>query len=165
MSVALTRAFAQRLGDDEPLINLKVEMSRWNQLMADVKAFKWSKHHFWGYHNYSVVKTTIDQRTDRNPNGAVFVQECDHNLRDGYLRHRSFRRFLPDPNLTAKQETERTKKFYADCPRGFKGAVKENIRLMRVLFPDGGFGKHGCERRTGRNRFVKMDLVNKELKC
>jgi hypothetical protein len=127
--------------------------------LEDIRNFRFPNdhRHLHGYHRYQVVTTTIDQGK-----GKVCTEVHDWNLDDGLLRWRSFKKGVPDHRVADKNLHPAGKAFYQGIPRGYKGAVKENIRFMRCLFPD-HFGC-GVEHRTGKNRGVNMKLVNKCLK-
>jgi hypothetical protein len=90
-------------------------------------------------------------------NGMVWNPETNnHPLRPTHTgRYRSIKRNIPYELRT----DEFAKAWFADIPRGYKGAVKETIRFHRIL---DGLGKHhGYTKKTDRK--VNMKLVNKTM--
>ena len=135
---------------DEPLIRIKEVL--WVAPRAEANGSWWEDPSDWEVHTPRLTPVA--------PKALPYLEEVNKgcwlkkNAHDGdWARWNSFRNAC-----VVRQRSD--EEFYKGVPRGFKGAIQENIRFQQVLM----FGQQYNISKKGRDRRcrkVKMNLVNK----
>jgi len=145
---------------DEPLINLKEVLWVCPLAEPDPKhpgVAWWEDPDDWEVHTPGltpVAPKALPYLEEVNWKSCVRVRWLKMTAHDGDWARRNGilnLQFIADTHRATNMTGEGA--FYKGVPRGFKGAIQENMRFLKVLH--GGNGK--------LRRKVKMNLVNKEL--